>query len=118
MIVLQVISFIMIIHLDIFILLDLLVFIIKQLHIFIFSKIDDIDKCEEFDGISYKGNKTTCCAKQCGACGESGCSKRPGGSTKCCSGAIPQNQRCGINGQRAPCHIEIENKNGESHETS
>merc|ERR1740117_180687 len=28
---------------------------------------------------------TVCCAKSCGACGGSGCSKRPGGPGKCCS---------------------------------
>jgi len=28
---------------------------------------------------------TVCCAKSCGSCGGSGCSKRPGGPDKCCS---------------------------------
>jgi hypothetical protein len=28
---------------------------------------------------------TVCCAKSCGECGGSGCSKRPGGPDKCCS---------------------------------
>lgn len=31
---------------------------------------------------------TVCCAAECGACGGSGCAKRPGGKPKCCSGGI------------------------------
>lgn len=31
---------------------------------------------------------TACCAKSCGRCGGSGCSKLPGGSSACCTGTI------------------------------
>ncbi len=38
---------------------------------------------------------SVCCAKSCGVCGGTGCGALPGGSTKCCSGAIKKaNKSC------------------------
>merc|ERR1711865_93726 len=48
----------------------------------------------------------TCCKKSCGACGGSGCSKRPGGAKNCCTNKIKAAKKlCKKNGADAPCII-------------
>ena len=70
-----------------------------------------LDKCEQFDGIM---GRSTCCARQCGTCGGNKCNERPGGKTECCNGFIPDNQICGIQGQKAPCHLPNPTDNSKS----
>ena len=42
---------------------------------------------------------------KCGKCGGGKCGKRRGGKQACCTQSIPKTQICGVNGQKAPCHI-------------
>ena len=63
--------------------------------------IDSDNPCAPYGGIN-SGN--VCCAASCGACGGKGCSKRPGGTSACCTKKIPIQQVCGL-GQKAPCHL-------------
>jgi hypothetical protein len=46
--------------------------------------------CEEVDGIADGG---VCCPAECGECGGSGCSERPGGSESCCSEEVSGSDR-------------------------
>ncbi len=46
----------------------------------------------------------TCCHIDCGECGGSGCSSRPGGSSNCCAGNI-LNDGNSCNDQGAPCIV-------------
>merc|ERR1712205_206486 len=34
------------------------------------------------------GSGSVCCEASCGACGGSGCGRRPGGASQCCAGSI------------------------------
>eukprot|EP01083_Nonionella_stella_P090782 253685_1 len=43
-------------------------------------------------GIQQNGG-TACCHSMCGTCSGSGCSGRPGGTSKCCGGTIKDNNR-------------------------
>ena len=43
--------------------------------------------CSGYKGIPNPSG-SACCAKKCGKCGGSGCSKRPGGKKNCCTGNI------------------------------
>lgn len=46
-----------------------------------------------------------CCLARCGTCGGSGCSRRPGGASNCCGGAVLKSGRS-CNEYPAPCIIE------------
>ena len=59
--------------------------------------------CSAYKGIPNPSG-SACCAKKCGKCGGSGCSKRPGGKKNCCNGNIKKT--CGPN-QKAPCRPSI-----------
>ena len=60
--------------------------------------------CADYGGIENPSGGT-CCPVDCGTCGGSGCSQRPGGATDCCVGNIPEEQVCGDLGQTAPCRL-------------
>ena len=56
-------------------------------------------------GTGIRGPKAVCCHRKCGVCGGSGCSKRPGGGSKCCiSAIITSNKSCKKNSP--PCVVE------------
>ena len=42
---------------------------------------------------------------ECGECGGAKCGERQGGKEACCTQLIPKRQICGVNNQKAPCHI-------------
>ena len=66
-----------------------------------------VSRCEDFNGIQPTNGQLFCCATGCGNCVQSNaCKNRPGGEQSCCRSGVPVEQRCGKNGQRAPCHLE------------
>ena len=70
---------------------------------FLFQIIEE-QKCAEFNGIASNAGKE-CCAMECGKCGGTNCGARHGGKQACCTQSIPKRQICGVNNQKAPCHI-------------
>lgn len=48
-------------------------------------------------------SENVCCASSCGTCGGSGCDKRPGGSSECCSGTIKSAGRVCQNASDTAC---------------
>jgi hypothetical protein len=57
-------------------------------------------ECEEDKGGIFHPTARVCCAKSCGQCGGTGCSKFDGGASNCCMGSIWK--PCG-DGAPAPC---------------
>lgn len=49
--------------------------------------------------------RNVCCASSCGSCGGSQCSQRPGGKSKCCTGAITDEARTCSSGTDDGCLI-------------
>ncbi|CAN0463092.1 unnamed protein product, partial [Scytosiphon promiscuus] len=48
-------------------------------------------------------NGAICCEFQCGICGGSGCSGRPGGESSCCTSAINMSEVMCSEALAAPC---------------
>ena len=56
---------------------------------------------------------SVCCLASCGTCGESGCSRRPGGQEGCCKSNIKVGGRlCAEVAWQAPCSVHSPSKQG------
>jgi len=46
-----------------------------------------------------------CCASGCGKCGQTGCSKRPGGASECCPSTIKKSLQTCTTAKQVGCHM-------------
>ena len=61
-------------------------------------------QCEIWEEGIFNPSSDVCCAESCGACGGTGCSSLPGGSSSCCTGTIQSSGNwCNLTGVSAPC---------------